>query len=173
MYNFADTPNNGGVYKVWATPVLDFVGDATKVDNDCGVGCYHGFVPSKSKTDNFKAKTGTPTFCLQVTKQIRTVATDGTHITPGSFWQIDVTDPLLITNNYYTDTFGNMQVCGLGEGAYMVSEVIKLDFSVVGLFVNGISIGVDSVYSFTWTAAKPTPFVIIFQNQGSSNPPPL
>jgi hypothetical protein len=38
---FDDTPNPGGEYKVWMTLVSDY--------NDFG-----GFVPSKSKTDNFK-----------------------------------------------------------------------------------------------------------------------
>jgi hypothetical protein len=36
---FDDTPNPGGEYKAWMTPVLGF----------------KGFLPSKSKTDNFKA----------------------------------------------------------------------------------------------------------------------
>ncbi len=62
---YADTPNNGGVYKAWATPVADYLaGCATLgVSNglnvvDCGLtgGDFHGFIPSHSKTDNFKAK---------------------------------------------------------------------------------------------------------------------
>lgn len=50
---YADTPNNGGEYKAWATPVVDFTCPLTSVDcpND-----KHGFIPSFSKTDNFKAK---------------------------------------------------------------------------------------------------------------------
>jgi hypothetical protein len=46
LYPFDDTPNNGGVYKVWVTPV------------DCynpGEG-KHGFIPKYSKTDNFKVR---------------------------------------------------------------------------------------------------------------------
>jgi hypothetical protein len=39
LYPFNDTPNPGGEYKVWMTPVANF----------------NGFLPSKSKTDNFKA----------------------------------------------------------------------------------------------------------------------
>jgi hypothetical protein len=38
---FSTTPNPGGEYKVWITKVLDY-------------NTYGGFVPSKSKTDNFK-----------------------------------------------------------------------------------------------------------------------
>lgn len=66
---FNDTPNNGGVYKVWVTPVGDFVGDTSKVDNPCGNGCFHGFIPAASKTDNFKVG-GAPIACLGVYKFI-------------------------------------------------------------------------------------------------------
>lgn len=68
LYPFDDTPNNGGVYKVWLTPVaaydgpsIDCTGETDK--NGCNVngegwtgGNVHGFIPSISKTDNFKVK---------------------------------------------------------------------------------------------------------------------
>ncbi|WP_436494843.1 hypothetical protein [Actinokineospora sp. HUAS TT18] len=63
LYPYLDTPNNGGVYKVWATMVSDFLagcaelGVANGLDVvDCGnaAGNRHGFVPADSKTDNFK-----------------------------------------------------------------------------------------------------------------------
>jgi hypothetical protein len=48
LFPFDDTPNNGGVYKVWLTPV-DLL--------DCDVpGNKHCFVPRYSKTDNFKVR---------------------------------------------------------------------------------------------------------------------
>ena len=62
----ADTPNNGGEYKAWATPVANYLQgcDTLGVPNglfvvDCGDtgGDVHGFIPSHSKTDNFKAQT--------------------------------------------------------------------------------------------------------------------
>jgi hypothetical protein len=62
---YNDTPNNGGVYKVWVTRVEDFLaGCATLgVANGLGVvdcgrnpGNAHGFVPAHSKTDNYKVK---------------------------------------------------------------------------------------------------------------------
>ncbi|MHB0976449.1 MAG: hypothetical protein ACYC1U_04545 [Candidatus Aquicultorales bacterium] len=43
---YKPTPNKGGVYKVWVTPVGDYV---------AGGGVF-GFVPARSKTDNFKVK---------------------------------------------------------------------------------------------------------------------
>ncbi len=54
---FLDTPNNGGVYKAWVTPVDDYACSLAVVD--CGFTAgqnVHGFVPSFSKTDNFKVK---------------------------------------------------------------------------------------------------------------------
>jgi hypothetical protein len=51
LFPFDDTPNNGGVYKAWLTPVgaLDY----------SAPGNRHGFVPRFSKTDNFKVKAKT------------------------------------------------------------------------------------------------------------------
>jgi cysteine-rich repeat protein len=48
---YDDTPNPGGEYKVWVTPVARYTG------NDAwSPGDVHGFVPSASKTDNFKVR---------------------------------------------------------------------------------------------------------------------
>ncbi|XVV02902.1 hypothetical protein ACQPW3_37020 [Actinosynnema sp. CA-248983] len=63
LFPFLDTPNNGGVYKVWVTTVEDFLLGCSQlgVANglavvDCGStgGNRHGFIPAHSKTDNFK-----------------------------------------------------------------------------------------------------------------------
>ena len=48
LFPYNDTPNNGGVYKVWVTPIDDLDCDAP--------GNKHCFVPHHSKTDNFKVK---------------------------------------------------------------------------------------------------------------------
>jgi hypothetical protein len=70
---YLDTPNNGGVYKVWVTLVENYLdgcamqGVANGLDVvDCGPisrrsgGVAHGFIPAESKTDNFKIKIGEP-----------------------------------------------------------------------------------------------------------------
>lgn len=44
LFPYNDTSNPGGEYKAWMTPVSDY---------SPGSG-YHGFIPSHSKTDNFK-----------------------------------------------------------------------------------------------------------------------
>src|SRR5207253_1436302 len=46
LFPYADTPNSGGVYKVWVTPVARYVGTA---------GTF-GFVESWSKTDTYKVR---------------------------------------------------------------------------------------------------------------------
>jgi hypothetical protein len=164
--DFLDSPNAGGVYKVWATPVNDFVGNPAQVDNECGNGCFHGFVPSKSKTDNFKAKSGTPTFCLTVNKEF--FQGDGSYL-PTPNWQFKVTDPLGVTNSYFTNTAGTVQVCGLAEGAYSVFEELPPYVAIFELIVNGAQVPSDTVYSFTWTTTKAPP-VITFRN-GNNSPP--
>jgi hypothetical protein len=50
LFPFDDTPNNGGVYKVWVTPTEELDCDAP--------GNKHCFVPHHSKTDNFKVQEG-------------------------------------------------------------------------------------------------------------------
>jgi len=50
---YADTPNNGGEYKAWATPVGNYLCPLTAID--CNLG-KHGFQNDFSKTDNFKVK---------------------------------------------------------------------------------------------------------------------
>jgi hypothetical protein len=159
--DFLDSPNNGGAYKVWATPVGDFVGDPAKVDNDCGNGCFHGFLPAKSKTDNFKARAGTATFCLTVNKQIQQA---GGPFIPASNWGITVTDSLGVSNTYFTDVAGQAMVCGLTEGAYTVTEVVEPGYELVGLIVNGVPVPVELVYSFTWTAGKLAPVIVFLNN---------
>jgi hypothetical protein len=68
LFPFKNTPNPGGVYKVWVTRVEDFLLGCQELGKpgttgldlvDCGSktqGNAHGFIPSHSKTDNFKVK---------------------------------------------------------------------------------------------------------------------
>ncbi|HEX6872410.1 MAG TPA: hypothetical protein VF163_15040, partial [Micromonosporaceae bacterium] len=48
LFPYADTPNPGGEYKVWVTPVGEL--------NCSAPGNRHCFVPANSKTDNFKVR---------------------------------------------------------------------------------------------------------------------
>jgi hypothetical protein len=65
LFPYLDTPNPGGVYKVWIVTVEDFLAGCAELGEtdglgvvDCGdaPGNMHGFIPSHSKTDNFKVK---------------------------------------------------------------------------------------------------------------------
>jgi hypothetical protein len=161
--DYLDTPNSGGVYKAWVTPVANFVGDPSLVDNACGNGCFHGFASSTSKTDNFKVQATTATFCLSVTKQL--VDTTGT-ISPGLNWPIAVTDPTGATNNFFTNsTDGTLSVCGLVAGSYTVAEPRGYNGTqFISLTVNGAILPTDITYSFSWTAGQPAP-AVVFQNQ--------
>ncbi len=60
---YNDTPNNGGVYKVWVTLVSNYLLGCQQlgvsngldvVDPGRAPGNSHGFIPGNSKTDNFK-----------------------------------------------------------------------------------------------------------------------
>ena len=163
--DFLDTPNNGGVYKAWVTPVGDFKGDPTKVDNSCGNGCFHGFLPAASKTDNFKVKGAkVATFCLVVEK----VIDDGkgnTTLTAG--WGITVTGDSF-SNRFFTS--GGKDTCSLllTQGTYTVQEDLTFGgstYHVIALKVNGVDVPLSDVYSFSWSPGKPDPFVIIWTNQ--------
>ncbi len=65
LFPYKDTPNPGGVYKVWVTRVEDFLQGCAQlgvanglevVDAGRAPGNCHGFIPAESKTDNFKVK---------------------------------------------------------------------------------------------------------------------
>lgn len=159
--DYLDSPNGGGVYKAWVTPVASFVGDATQVDNACGSGCYHGFPASSSKTDNFKVQPNTATFCLSVAKQL--VDFSG-NVTPGFNWPMTLTDPNGATNNFFTNTTdGTLSICGLAAGNYTITEILN-GYYVLGLSVNGTSLPAQPSYSFSWAAGQTAPSVT-FQNQ--------
>jgi hypothetical protein len=120
---FLDTPNPGGVYKVWVTPVADFVGDPNLVDDPCGHGCFHGFVPAATKTDNFKVKPGI-VGCIQVTKFIDNDGDGNRDLQAGdtaySGWPITIYGPL--GNQVQGQLFTPVQVFNLEPGTYRVVE---------------------------------------------------
>jgi hypothetical protein len=65
LFPYADTPNPGGVYKVWVTTVEDYLlgcqnlgvaNGLDVIDPGQSSNVKHGFIPGHSKTDNFKVK---------------------------------------------------------------------------------------------------------------------
>ena len=159
-------PSNGGAYKVWVTPVSSFAGDASQVDSACGNGCFHGFIPSASKTDNFKVNTAATSFCLAVQKLF--LQDDGTYL-PRANWEFDVTDPLSVTNKYFTDTTGQVVVCDLTPGAYLLSED---PMSTVVTITGNVpfSLPLPTSVSFTWDIGQPAPGFVFFNKKFSPIP---
>jgi hypothetical protein len=148
------------------TPVANFNGNPALVDNPCGSGCFHGFVPSATKTDNFKVNTAAATFCLTVQKQM--LQSDGKTVLPQPNWEFDVTDPLLVTNKFFTDTTGQLVVCDLAPGTYVVAE--DPTSSVMSITANAnvtltpLVPPIATSTSFTWMIGQPA-VGIVFVNQ--------
>jgi hypothetical protein len=84
LFPYADTPNPGGVYKVWVTP--------TSLLNCTAAGNKNCFVPRYSKTDNFKVE-------ANAIVEIDT-----------RFWRSDSSTPLLGMAAGWTDTNGASNV---------------------------------------------------------------
>ncbi|HSH75900.1 MAG TPA: SdrD B-like domain-containing protein [Longimicrobiales bacterium] len=116
LFPYDDTPNPGGVYKAWVTPVEQYTGDIESVPearNDpvngesYAPGNYHGFIPRWSKTDNYKVKQRGPPFVppeLTIRKfhdrNLNGVQDAEEPDVTG--WQVALTDPLGITNTETT-----------------------------------------------------------------------
>lgn len=161
---YLDTPNPGGVYKVWVTPVEDYVAQ------NCGNGCFHGFLPRASKTDNFKVRNGDGkqyTFCLKVYKDINMEGKKGDYLEPGVGWEIDVSGP--VSGTIYTNKDGYALICNLTEGTYTVTESLSHggnDYTVIWTEHNGNAINPPTnVVQFPWNSGGLTPQVIYFVNE--------
>jgi hypothetical protein len=121
---YNDTPNPGGVYKVWVTPTDDFKGNPNQVDNPCRGGCFHGFVASTSKTDNFKVKGGAGGACLTMLKIIDTNGNGFGDVgdDPLVTWPITITDPLGTSNTFWSGLVKECTFAQLVPGLYTVTE---------------------------------------------------
>jgi hypothetical protein len=138
---YKNTPNRGGVYKAWATPTDEFVGDPTLVDNGYKPGNYHGFIPKYSKTDNFKVKKGKvkPTPELTMCK-FEDMNGNGNwdEGEPGiAGWAFYVTDPLGVINTHYTGDDGCVVIDVSVDGFYTIEEEMPEGWSVTATIVNG------------------------------------
>jgi hypothetical protein len=136
---FNDTPNPGGVYKAWVTPVSQFRGNPANVDNSCGNGCFHGFVPAFSKTDNFKVKGGAPGACLEV---LKIVDVNGNGVgdigeDPLINWPVTIFDPLGASNTFWTPTVKECTFAQLVPGLYRVVEPTVATFPVTLNILDG------------------------------------
>ena len=144
---YLDTPNPGGVYKAWATRVEDYVCPLNVVD--CGYKAgqnVHGFVPSDSKTDNFKVKNRIP----QEIDTVFYVDTDGDGLWDNNTepaldgMQVTWTDTLGAKNNkssYYNpdlDVFHEAHVEAAEQGAHRIAINDQPGCNVGLVHVNGV-----------------------------------
>ena len=142
---YNDTPNHGGVYKAWATLVSNYVCPLTVVDCGYSPGAnVHGFVPSDSKTDNFKVRSGPvqeidTRFFLDVNGNNypdEEIYLDGLQVT----W----TDTLGAGNNkssYYDASLNvnhEAHIEAPEEGAHRISIPAQPGCNVGFVYVNGI-----------------------------------
>lgn len=112
---FDDTPNPGGLYKVWLTPVDEYAGDPNLVpqaDDDDVNGemwapdNFHGFIPAYSKIDNFMVSEGMSGSqpILRVRKfhdaDANAMLDAGEEEITG--WRVSINDPLGGANDVYT-----------------------------------------------------------------------
>ncbi|MBW6468809.1 MAG: hypothetical protein K0B85_06585 [Coriobacteriia bacterium] len=92
---YEDTPNPGGVYKVWVTPADKYSPGEGK----------HGFIPAWSKTDNFKVKGRPPCVPTEITvKKFHDLNANGVwdEGEPELNWDVEVTFPGGSSNVYKT-----------------------------------------------------------------------
>ncbi len=132
---YDNTPNNGGVYKAWVERVEDFVincqalGFANGLDRvDCGdaPGNRHGFVPSNSKTDNFKIKNE---------RRVREIDTIFWHDTNGDGF-LQSSELLTGLTSKWTDTQGVTN----NKHSYFVPQ-----FSIVEAHVEAVEDGIHYI----------------------------
>ena len=131
LWPFGKTPNRGGVYKLWATPTFRY--------NPADKRSFFGFIPQYSKTDNFKVRKIKPLTRLILYK-FYDVDGDGfcsskDYLIEG--WPIFVTDPLGVTNVYYTPKV--VDVTGL-PGVYTIREYLPEGWEQTAIAVDGVYI---------------------------------
>ncbi len=126
---FDPTPNPGGVYKVWVTLEEDY---------EPGSGKF-GFIPSRSKTDNFKAGVCPPPKDHDKGKIIvckkKVASLDPLDFEPLPNWPITLLDDEdNVVDEGYTGENGCIEFSDLEPGSYTVEEPSSL---TVGSFVWG------------------------------------
>jgi len=159
LFPYDDTPNRGGVYKAWVTPVDAYAGPtiACSGNGPCNVngesyepGNFHGFIPAFSKTDNYKVKGRFEPPEITVRKfydaNINGVQDAGEADITG--WLVAVTDPSGVMNTIYTP----MTIVAADAGAYTFVEGMAKGFIQTVSILDGVIV---SLYPY----ADPTVIV--------------
>jgi len=145
---YDDTPNPGGVYKVWVVRVEDFLAGCAELGQndglnvvDCGraAGNAHGFVPGHTKTDNFKVRE-------VPIREIDTFFLDwstGEHL---SGFQVQWTDPLGASNrkwSYYVSFWNVIEahVEGVEDGNHGIVLENQVGCTIGDVYFNNTYLG--------------------------------
>jgi hypothetical protein len=120
---FADTPNNGGEYKVWMTPVAQYDGS--------GAG-FFGFLAKYSKTDNFKIKGPGPALSQSIIQGFKFFDFNVNGVwdagvpqeVPIAGWKVEIYKDGVLDGVAYTDDVGEYTfIRNLDGSAYLLREV--------------------------------------------------
>ena len=182
---FLDTPNPGGVYKAWIIPLERYLangGNLEQIPVQRGLvkkkGVTLGFKPDpgfgpprdQSKTDNFKVKEVIPPAELRVRK-FHDLNANGVwdvgepeigidKLVDGGGWPISITDPLFVTNNYYTPVL----VTAEPAGNYVVQEVVLSGWYQSAAYRDGVYLGITNPVTVTVTGAASEQHEVVFGN---------
>lgn len=134
---YKNTPNKGGVYKAWATPVNRYDPEDRH--------SFYGFIPQWSKTDNYKIKLkggGKPEPPIQSFLELHKFYDTNYNgiIDPCepelTGWMFAVTDPLGVTNFYYSPRVLDITA---NEGTYTITEIFPQGTWIqTAVVVNGV-----------------------------------
>ena len=182
---YDDTVNKGGVYKVWVTPVERYEGiefDPSDADKKASIngeywqpGNFHGFIPSWSKTDNYKVKNPgkdpDPSWIFVKKfhdRNINHVKDEGEEYI--QYWTVDITDPLEVQNTYYTP----VQYQLLVEGDYNVTEETPDDTMQTVSYLDGATYSeypeANPTVVVNYDGAEGTEHEVLFGNVGVADP---
>ncbi len=176
LYPYDDTPNPGGVYKVWLTPTSAYLGSTAGCSGKGGCtvngesyspGNYHGFKPADSKTDNYKVKyKGKPyTAPLITVSKFHDANMDGSQGLDEATvtgWAVDSTDPLGVTNTVYTSA----TVVADTAGSYALTESTPAGTQQTAAYVDGASMGATPTVSVTVVGTSGETHAVVYGNVG-------
>ncbi len=144
LFPFDDTPNPGGVYKAWITPVDKLADGCDPETTGIGCGGNFGFVTGDTKTDNFRVKASElpPELEGEIDVFKFCDANANGLLDPDELlfgldnWQINFApDPN--TCSGLTAGGGFLTCASLDPGTYDVSEVLLADFGHSGTCTDG------------------------------------
>ncbi len=126
---FADTPNNGGVYKVWVTRQEDY---------DWGGSGRHGFIPAFCKTDNFKVGKRPPEqyICVRKFKDCNANGLWDEGEVPLGGWYLWITPP--DGPDWVGEEFQTPYTIVAWPGSWTIREMVKDGWMPTGVLVDDI-----------------------------------